>query len=369
MTDISVHKLITDSLPKNKWVNLAQVVPYFRTIDPDFHPSKYNFEKVKPMLESVPQLVKLKKNDAVFPPSYDCLLIDSSGLLETTPVHPDVDTGNNFSSLFKRYKEQNSQEFFAHFPWDEHSGENWESPFARLAGMAKPEPWDFQNPKLRTDEQSFPILRNYLNNTFLRLQQQNKIAYSKDGSRACFNTGLQTPLEEKDIFATFYKSSQCNTAQWTLYDFADSYSHKLSNYDGELPKVASYIQDVSDLVFDLSYNLEINIEHIVLENAERLPEEIKGNAILARQAIEGATRSLKEKIRRNYKIAIPQWYNNRIQLLLPLAISSEDSADIALVADKDSKRKIYRIKTALTMDMAYINARLICHPEKEWLTP
>jgi hypothetical protein len=86
-------------------------------------------------------------------------------------------------------------------------------------------------------------------------------------------------------------------------------------------------------------------------------------------SIEGATKFLKEKIRRNYKIAIPHWYHSKIQLLLPLNITSDTEADLALVADKDAERRIYRIKTALSMDMAYIDARLICRPDRDWLNP
>ena len=50
-------------------------------------------------------------------------------------------------------------------------------------------------------------------------------------------------------------------------------------------------------------------------------------------------------------------------------VTSDTEADLALVADKDSERKIYRIKTALSMDMAYIDARLICRPDRDWLNP
>ena len=93
------------------------------------------------------------------------------------------------------------------------------------------------------------------------------------------------------------------------------------------------------------------------------------NRTLAMTSIEGATKFLKEKIQRNYKVAIPDWYEGKIQLLLPLNITSDIEADLALVADKDKERKIYRIKTALSMDMAYINARLICRPDRDWLNP
>lgn len=105
------------------------------------------------------------------------------------------------------------------------------------------------------------------------------------------------------------------------------------------------------------------------KNQERLPEILQQNSKLAISAIQGPVSVLKERIRRNYKLAIPHWYENKIQLLLPLYITSEEIADLALVADKDKDRKLYRIKTVLTMDMAYNDARLICRPDRDWLNP
>lgn len=69
-------------------------------------------------------------------------------------------------------------------------------------------------------------------------------------------------------------------------------------------------------------------------------------------------------------IAIPHWYGNKIQLLLPLILTNEEGiADVALVVDRDDDRKIYRGVTILTMDKAYIDARLITKPDDAWLNP
>jgi len=273
-----------------------------------------------------------------------------------------------YKSLYSRYRDEPYQEIFSHFKWG--AGENWETPFQRLAKLAKDEEWDFHNPQYKKPNQSYPILRSYLNHTFLQLQGQGKIAFSDDGDRACFNTGLQS-TNEKDIYATFFRNKNATERKqpdWTLYAFVDSYSEKLKAFP-VLPDVATYIEDASALVFDLNYEIEINIPHIVDQNQERLPEFLQQNRTLAMTSIEGATKFLKEKIRRNYKIAIPHWYHNKIQLLLPLNITSDTEADLALVADKDPARTIYRIKTALSMDMAYIDARLICRPDRDWLNP
>lgn len=373
---LSVAEILTKALPKGEWVHLAQVVELLRRVDPDFSAPSYGFEKLRFMLESEPGLIKLEKDETTYPPTYQCFLLgdyDEEDIPPPIERTEKVETSvqkETFKSLFSRYRGQAASEVFAHFPWNEDIGENWESPFRKLAEMAKPEMWNFQSPEYQVEGQEFIILRNYLNYTFVRLQQQGKIVYSEDKMRACINTGLQT-VSEKDIYATFFinkRSEEFNQPRWTFYSFADSYSQKVIDFP-TLPEVASYIQDSSDLVFDLSYDLEINVEHIVRENKDRLPEIFNGSERLAMTAIQGATEFLKEKIRRNYKVAIPHWYHGKIQLLLPLNIQSDEKADLALVADKDEKRGIYRIKTALTMDMAYIDARLICRPDRDWLNP
>ena len=276
----------------------------------------------------------------------------------------------SYKSLYKRYKDQPNDEIFALFRWNSQQGEDWETPFERLANLAKPEDWNFRTSRFKNPKQNYPILMSYLNYTFMRLQELGLISYSSDGSKACFNTGIQT-RDEKDIYATFFKNKQAaqyNAPDWTLYTFADSYSEKIKDFQ-PLPDIATYITDASDLIFDINYNIEVNIGHIVDNNQERLPDFVRNNRTLAMTSIEGATKFLKQKVLRNYKVAIPHWYNSKIQLLLPLNLMSDTEADLALVADKDKDRKIYRIKTALSMDMAYIDARLICRPGRDWLNP
>lgn len=270
----------------------------------------------------------------------------------------------------RRSKKQPREEAFAHFGYAGDHGESWEAPYEKLANMAKPEEWNFQRPEFRKRRQLFPILVNYLNYTFVRCQELDLIRYSGD-SRACFNTGLQTP-NEKDIFATFYRNKgakEHDAPDWTFYAFFDRFSWQLSEYH-PLPDIASYIESASDLVFDTSYSFDVDYDHLFRDNRDRLPEKLRDDLKLARASIEGNLPLLTERVRRNYKIAIPHWYRGRIQLLLPLDVTDDtEGADLALVAEKDESAKRYRIKTVLTMDMAYKNARLITRPDREWLNP
>jgi len=263
-------------------------------------------------------------------------------------------------------------EIFAHFPFDGANGETWETSYSRLAGLARQENWNFTRQEYRAKypQNNFPILKNYLDYTFLRAQELGLISFSADGDKACFNTGLQTE-NERDIFALFYKNKTATkhkAPDWTLYTFADTYSTKLAPY-GDLPAFPTYIEDASDLVFDTKLNIEINYNHIIDENKDRLPTVLQSNRQLALTALNGSVESIKSRVARNYKIAIPHWFNGKMQLLLPLNLTSDKIADVALVVDKDKARNLYRATTILPMDWAYIDARLITRPDTEWLNP
>ena len=74
-----------------------------------------------------------------------------------------------------------------------------------------------------------------------------------------------------------------------------------------------------------------------------------------------------KRARRNYKTAIPHFYDNKIQFLLPLCITNKIEADVALVVNRDENS--YVAHTVLTLDQAFNNARLLAKPDREWLTP
>ncbi|MCI0458086.1 MAG: DUF3825 domain-containing protein [Gemmataceae bacterium] len=289
------------------------------------------------------------------------------------PVPQKAPGPKRYESLYKRYPEQPSTEVFSVFP--SRGAGSWETPYRQLAAMTdEPDKWNFVRKEFQRPGMEVPILTNYLNFTFLRVQEQERIRYSPDHQLACFNTGLSTP-EGKDIFATFEwnVASQRDRqyCEWISTGFFDSYADWLSVFQ-PLPEAATYIDDSSDLVLDLSYEIDVGHTHILndKETQGRLPAALRDNRTLALNAIEGATKFLKQKASRNYKLAIPFWYvaKKKIQLLLPLCLMGKD-ADVALIADKDKAASKYRIRTVLPMDKAYINARLLTKPDRDWLNP
>ncbi|HPW65770.1 MAG TPA: DUF3825 domain-containing protein [Salinivirgaceae bacterium] len=83
---------------------------------------------------------------------------------------------------------------FAYFP-------SFTASIEYLAEMlADKEEWDFSDAK----EKKYKILENYLEHTYRKLRQENKIFYTEDQKFACFNTGLVTGNWE-EIYALFEK--------------------------------------------------------------------------------------------------------------------------------------------------------------------
>jgi hypothetical protein len=275
-----------------------------------------------------------------------------------------------YISLFKRYKTQESQNVFAAFRYEHAQGETWETPFERLVSMAKPEEWGFREPEIvHKHNTKYPILLNYLNYTFIRVQEQGKITYSSDNRRACFNTGLQT-MKEEDIYITFFRNLRAEEYQapvWTFYSFADAYSG-ITSCIRPLPDIPTYVSDPSELIYDTRIELDINYEHILGDNINRFPLELQNNQTMALRVLKGATESIKNMIMRNYRIAVPQWHDGKIQLLLPLSlVSSNNVADLVLVVDKDFEAGKYKARTIITLDTAYMNARLVAPTGCNWL--
>jgi len=233
-----------------------------------------------------------------------------------------------------------------------------------LASIAEPETWDYQNspqPHLK------PILRNYLKYTYKRIAEEKKVSITNDDNFSCFNTGLITPNQEQ-IFMVFEKNNLAdpNTPYWHFRNFASSGQREVNKFS-KLPDMAHYFDDPSCLVYDTRKELRVNVEHIVEDNKTRFPTEIQTmNQIMLRNLVDGAINSAKEKVKRNYKVAIPQYYNSSIQLLLPVSFTGV-KADLALVVERFPD--FYRATTCLTLDMAYNNARQITRPDRDWLLP
>lgn len=132
--------------------------------------------------------------------------------------------------------------------------------------------------------------------------------------------------------------------------------------------MATYFDEPTMLVYDSSKELRVNYEHIIGEHRERFPAEVTSlSDYQIKMLLQGAIENAKARVARNYKVAVPQYYKGRIQLLLPLCLSDAGRADLALLVEPHDD--FYRASTCLTLDMAYNNARQLSRPDRDWLQP
>lgn len=266
--------------------------------------------------------------------------------------------------------DRNHLERFANFA-------NLKQSLTELKAMAETETWDY----IKRPTRGFPVLFSYLNQTCLRLQRQDKIIKgksSKDKTEyAYFNTGLVTPQQD-EIFAYFIKNPKyvklsgwgVQNAEWNFMEFNTEQS-VYRRYFTEVPEIATYFSEaeVADLIFDTRIPIIPDKEHLLKRKLRIESERIRNlddEAFI--EEIKDAIELAKKRIKRNYKTAIPHFYDNRIQFLLPLCFrSNKAEAVAALVVNKNEN--IYEAHTILSLDQAYNNARLLAKPDREWLNP
>ncbi len=235
-----------------------------------------------------------------------------------------------------------------------------------LEKLAQKEQWDYSG---RNDKS---ILYNYLCFTYDKILEESKFSFTEDKKYMCFNTGLLTK-HDVDIYALFTENENPKKKagqDWFLYGFKVSTDKEMRVFD-KLPEIADYFTNPSDFIFDKSLNLTVDYEHIIEDNYDRFKEIGLEDKYTINAFLVNAVNRITEKVKRNYKLAIPQYYtdkktgDSRIQLLLPLFLQSQDKADLALAVDKDSQGYVGR--TILTLEWAYVNSRRIVRPEVEWL--
>lgn len=113
--------------------------------------------------------------------------------------------------------------------------------------------------------------------------------------------------------------------------------------------------------------IRVNVDHILgdEENLERIPAKIrkaKNLPLLLETAVELARR----KAVVEPSIIVPQGYQNRLQYLLPVCLTNMVKPDLAMTLSVMDG--YYLGNTCLTLEMAYLNARMIARPTAGWLT-
>jgi hypothetical protein len=247
-------------------------------------------------------------------------------------------------------------------------GQAFTSKLQYLTRLAENENWYYDSPNAQNDiQKEIGVLFQYIHHTFARAQDESKI-YTTD-SNAIFNTGLFTPNGE-EIYALFEKNrnrEQKSKAQiWFLVSFYQASSNRIpEDLRGNLPEYVDYFKDhPEDMYFDTTKKIFINVDHILEDNFDRLPVDLRAFPLdILKMLFINADTIMRRRISRNNRLVVPQYYNKQIMYLAPLRISSH-TIPLAIEKNQDT----YRINTIFTHGMAYCNARLLMKPESNWLT-
>lgn len=285
---------------------------------------------------------------------------------------------------------------------------SWSAFLTELAEKAIPESWDFAG----SNHKDYQILIQYIKYTFYRLMRENKICISGDRQFACFNTGL-VDRHYDDIYACFQPNDPGSETEWKFAGFCTAASRTLGKqvvyYFSPLPQPPRYFEHGDQLFFDTSRQLLTDFDHIIIDNISRLPLQflsdqfndcpearaitdelrtaefqrkrelydrlrdiISENSrlfIRIQNRIKDAIEMSKKRVSRDYKTAVPSYYpkRNSMSLILPLCLVDEEVPDVALVVEQTHSGN-YQGQTILTLAQAYIDARLLCRLNSEWLS-
>lgn len=247
--------------------------------------------------------------------------------------------------------------------------EKYNQKLEMLAKMAQPEKWTY---KKIQDSDPFRILRNYIQFTYNRIDEENKFIDSADGTFRCMNTGLLTKYNQ-EIIAIFSKNEMQGKQPWFFNGFFKETDKFFTTNFSSLPPLADYGNNVKDLIYDSSLELILKKEHIIDDNFDRFVDAGYSNKELISVLLDSAKDTLEKKLKRNFKLALPFYYHNtetgesKIQLLAPLYFPGAP-VRLALVLNKiqSEAKEYYEGVTVLPVEWAYMNSRLIAKPDEEW---
>lgn len=252
---------------------------------------------------------------------------------------------------------------------------DWYGQLEELEGMVLPEPWQFKRPSIETKNQDTPILERYIHIIFRKQSIDYNSAKEKEEAAkyfhienecACFHTGLYTE-RYKAIYAFFDRNKRRESMlDWYFRGFCDEVSPRLK-YIEPLPERPHYHVTGSGASFNPDWPIRVKVEHILgdEENMGRIPYRIrraKNLPLLLETAVELARR----KAVIEPGIVVPQGYQGRIQYLLPVYLTNMKKPDLAMTLSVMDG--YYLGHTCLTLEMAYLNARVISRPMASWLT-
>ena len=220
---------------------------------------------------------------------------------------------------------------------------DWYGHLAELERLALPESWRFRKPSRETKNTETPILERYIHTIFRKQvidfnsesdPRKADSIFHLENECVCFHTGLYTP-QYKGIYGYFERNNFSDSLRdWYFRGFCDELSPKL-RYIEPLPQKPVYHMAQSGINFNPEWPIRVNVNHILGD------EE-------------------------NLELVVPQGYQGRVQYLLPVYLTNMQKPDLAMTLTVMDG--YYLGNTCLTLEMAYLNARVVARPMAPWLT-
>ena len=252
---------------------------------------------------------------------------------------------------------------------------DWYGHLAELERLALPESWKFRKPSRETKNTDTPILERYIHTIFRKQvidfnsesdPRKADSIFHLENECVCFHTGLYTP-QYKGIYGYFERNNFSDSLRdWYFRGFCDELSPKL-RYIEPLSQKPVYHMAQSGINFNPEWSIRVNVNHILgdEENLERIPAKIrkvKNLLLLFETAVElGRRKAVIEP-----GLVVPQGYQGRAQYLLPVYLMNMQKPDLAMTLTVMDG--YYLGNTCLTLEMAYLNARVVARPMAPWLT-
>lgn len=242
------------------------------------------------------------------------------------------------------------------------SDEFFNNQIEKVAIMAEQEVWSSK------ENGEKDILKNYIFDTFDRCYELDIIELSDDEMWCCFNTGLMT-MSGQSIFGLFTENVRDDEQDWLFMGFKTESDKAILDHFTRFPVVATYTDNNSDYYFNTNQDITLNVENILEENFESYPEEAKklGKEIL-KSLMMNAFETTKKKVKRNARLAVPHFSNNKLGYLMPITIPVADNKYLTMALEVEKMALgNYSANTVSTKESAYSKARVVMKPESNWL--
>ena len=253
---------------------------------------------------------------------------------------------------------------FGYFP-------RWLDAMDTLEAMAQPEPWAFPDSDQEARANNLnPILERYINNVYMRaatLYNEAPTQEARDNlvtirhDFAAFDTGLVTP-QYTPILAYFARNTRPGERRWYFKGWATPGSTMLARAS-PLPQRVPF---ATEKIYNPTWPIRVNARHMLQDenNLQRIPPAVRHSKYLT-LLLETAVELARRQAAICPGIVVPQYYQRRIQFLLPISLTDPDTTDLAMTLTPGDG--YYIASTMLTLRMAYLNARPVGRSLAPWL--